>query len=98
MRREKDHDVELTKTLRCKNIAVVGCSWVLALSLVGTAGYSQVQSGQTASPVNEAQLDGPDTDGSAMDSGGNTAPVASQPPSALPQASSADIAHELEMM
>jgi Putative beta-barrel porin-2, OmpL-like. bbp2 len=89
--------VELTKTLRCKNVAVNGCSWVLALSFFGTAGYSQVQSGQPESPVSVAQLDDPGSSGSATDSG-NTTPVASPPPAALTPGSSAEIAHELEAM
>ena len=90
--------MELTKTLRSKNVTVICGSWVLALSLFGTAGYSQVQSGQPTSPVNLAQLDEPGPDGSATDSGGNTTLVAGPPPAASAPASRADIARELEMM
>ena len=97
-RRERDHDVELTKTLRSKNVTVIRCSWVLALSLFGTAGYSQAQSGHPTPPVNLAQLDEPGPNASDADSGGNTTSVAGQPPAASAPASSADIARELAMM
>src|SRR6516165_7692682 len=88
VRREKDRAVELTKTLRCKNVAVNGCSWVLALSLSGTASYSQVQSGQQTSPVDAAPLKDPVSNGSASDSGGSATPLTSQPPSSLAPGSS----------
>jgi len=73
---------------------------MLALSIFGAAGYSQVQAGQPASLVNLAQRDDPGSKGSATDSGGKSAaPVASQPPpSTLTPGSSADIARELETM
>ena len=90
--------MERTKILCCKNVTVIRCSWVLALSLFGTAGYSQVRSGQPTSPVNLAQLDEPGPNGSDTDGGGNTTSVAGQPPAASAPASSAGIAKELEMM
>ena len=49
--------MELLKTLPGKNLAVIGSSLVLALSLfAGLKGYAQVQSSEPASPVNHAQL------------------------------------------